>query len=124
MRDGIYQEYGILARTKDNDTIYFEGALVNGLFDGEIRCWTKDWETRYWGGFKDSQYTGQAILITPEYNYEGEFKSHKKEGRGCLLDKATGIQYEGTFLNGKKEGEFKVTEKGKTQTQIFSNDVL
>jgi hypothetical protein len=78
--DGNYQEYGILTRKNQNGTIYIEGEITNGLFNGDARYWTKDWETRYWGGFKDSQYTGQGKLVTPEYSYEGEFKSHKKDG--------------------------------------------
>lgn len=60
----------------------------------------------YTGALDENEnYTGDAVLETPDFLYEGNFKDGKKNGYGILFDKKTHKTYEGNFLNDKKNGK-------------------
>jgi hypothetical protein len=63
----------------------------------------------YIGGYRliqnEGQKHGKGVELMPrKYLYDGEYKTNKKSGYGCLIY-ANGNSYEGQFFSGMKHGK-------------------
>ena len=86
-----------------NGNLYI-GLFLNSSLNGKGEKHGKNNE-KYFGDFINGIPEGKGKEINELYEYEGEFKKGKKNGRGKIIYKDTGDWYDGNFLNNKFNGE-------------------
>ena len=95
-----------------NGTLYI-GLVENNKLNGKGEKYNLDDEI-YEGDFLDNLEEGFGKEITNIFEYEGEFKKGKKEGKGKIIYKQNGDWYEGDFsknnFNGNGHYFWKKTE--------------
>ena len=80
-----------------NGTLYI-GFFINNKLNGKGEKYNLDDEI-YEGDFLDNLEDGFGKEINNMFEYEGEFKKGKKEGKGKIIYKQNGDWYEGDFSN-------------------------
>lgn len=93
--DNLYNGWGELIDKKG--TIWY-GQFVQGKFTGKGEKYTIDGNC-YIGDFQNFEKNGEGEEDTEFYNYKGEFKNDKKQGKGKIFMKLLKDIYEGDFLN-------------------------
>ena len=86
-----------------NGNLYI-GLFINGKLNGNGEKYGINNE-KYYGEFISNLPEGKGKEITDLYEYEGEFKKGKKNGKGKIIYKDTGDWYEGEFHNNNFNGE-------------------
>jgi antitoxin component YwqK of YwqJK toxin-antitoxin module len=110
--------------------LVFEGALLNGVYDGEGKVYWPDGKLKeegtyakgvllegsrydeegilvYVGGFVDDVYEGQGkkYFANGNMEYQGEYKAGVPHGMGRTYTESGTLLYEGGFANGGYAGE-------------------
>lgn len=86
-----------------NGNLYI-GLFINGKLNGKGEKHGLNNEI-YCGDFINDLFDGKGKEINDLYEYEGEFKEGKKNGKGKIIYKDTGDWYEGYFLENNFNGE-------------------
>src|SRR5690606_32069238 len=83
---------------------HYQGAFVNGAFDGEGEYTDADGNL-YRGIFRHGQLTGEGVFEGADgLHYEGEFADGLFQGQGTLTY-ANGDRYQGALAYGRAHGE-------------------
>ena len=99
----IKSGFGILLKNTGDGNLYI-GLFLNSSLNGKGEKHGKNNE-KYFGDFINGIPEGKGKEINDLYEYEGEFKKGKKNGRGKIIYKDTGDWYDGNFLNNNFNGE-------------------
>ena len=86
-----------------NGNLYI-GLFINGSLNGKGEKHGINNE-KYFGDFINGFPEGKGKEINDLYEYEGELKKGKKNGKGKIIYKDTNDWYEGNFLNNNFNGE-------------------
>ena len=86
-----------------NGTLYI-GLFINGKLNGKGEKYNLNDEI-YMGDFINNLEEGFGQQINNIYEYKGEFKKGKKEGKGKIIYKNSGDWYEGEFIKDNFNGK-------------------
>jgi len=94
--------------------LWYEGGLLNGLFNGKGRLYRRDGSVSYDAEFKDGKLYGYGknILKSGEIRFEGYFENDEPV-KGKYYENGN-LRYEGEFLKNKPHGYGKFIDKSGT----------
>jgi len=111
--ENLYHGWGELIDKNGN---IFQGLFKHGILSGKGEKFSLD-GNYYIGDFENFQKHGLGKEDTELYNYNGEFKKNKKNGKGKIYMKVLKDSYQGDFLDDS------ITGKGEYQWSNNNNYV-
>lgn len=99
----------IMSKTKEDtlflqSNIIYTGSLIEGIPNGKGKLILGK-NKFYKGDFYNSSFEGFGKYKEDGYDYEGHWKSNKREGKGVETIEKCKQVYNGTFLDDLKEGD-------------------
>lgn len=107
--NGIYSGKFLLGlkhghgREETNDGVY-EGQFEEGCRNG-YGTFTYSSGAVYQGSWKNNEYHGTGLLVTEDYEYDGNWSQGKKQGSRGHITFANGMEYVGGWLEDQFHGE-------------------
>lgn len=102
--DGLYNGIGTLYNNEGG--IKYKGEFKTGAMNGAGELYNELEQLIYKGSFADDVYSGQGTTYGDAglVLYEGEFKNNKPDGTGRAYSSSGNLLYEGMFSNGIYNG--------------------